>query len=466
LVLYLLAVQITSVYGYEAEIPAKPEYTAGAVVLMDAATGLVLYESAGRERMYPASVTKVMTAMVVLEQASDLTERIEFCDYAVWSIPRNSSHIYMDVGETLSIYEALYALMLESANEVSVALALHIAGSVEEFTDLMNRRAAQIGAVDTNFVNPSGLPAREHFTTAYDMSLIMREAVQNPIFANIISSVRFDIAPTERQPETRHLLNFNQMIRPGTFYNEAVIGGKTGWTTPAGNTLVTYAYQNGRRLIATVLQGVGSGAFTDTSALLRYGFALPMEYVTVFDSAAYSVTVPVKQEIGGNMTEIGRVRLAASNDLTFELPHGWSNSWLRYELSVPETLAPPVLTDATLGRVAVYVQNIRVGEVTLTSQDSVFAYTPGYDYAETVYEPAPEIYPAEIYDPFQIFTGALSFLNNEYVLTLIIPLTLSLLTLSISFFVVATRHKRRLRRMLRQRRTRFDKYPHYRYKAQ
>jgi D-alanyl-D-alanine carboxypeptidase len=188
---------------------------------MDASTGLVLYESEGTTPMYPASITKIMTALIVLEHATNLTERIEFCDDSVWGIPRNSSHIYMDVGETLSIYEALYALMLESANEVSVALAIHIAGSVEEFTDLMNRRAASLGAHDTHFVNPSGLPARGHVTTAYDMALIMREAINNPIFTNIISTRRFDIPPTERQTETRHLLNSHQQIRNGAFYNEA-----------------------------------------------------------------------------------------------------------------------------------------------------------------------------------------------------------------------------------------------------
>jgi len=465
--LYLLVTQITSVYANELEeireIPPPPEYTSAAVVLMDAATGLVLYESEANTQMYPASVTKIMTALIVLEHATDLTERIEFCDYAVWSIPRNSSHIYMDVGETLSIYEALYALMLESANEVSVALAIHIAGSVEEFADLMNRRAASLGANNTHFVNPSGLPARGHVTTAYDMALIMREAVNNPIFTNIISARRFDIPPTERQTEIRHLLNSNRQIHPGTFYNESVVGGKTGWTTAAGNTLVTYANHEGRRLIVSILKGEGTGAFTDTSSLLEYGFALPMENVTVFDSEAYSIAVPVFQEINGNPTEIGRVRLMSDNDLNFELPLDWSNSWLRYELSTPEILAPPVLLGTTVGRVAVYVQNIRVGDVPLTTRDAVFAYTPPVYDDNTEYahsEPVRAAYK----NVNQIFTGYLSFLNNEYVLTLAVPLAISLATLIFAIVATLTRHRRRLRRILRSRRARFARYPHYRYK--
>ncbi|MCL1883666.1 MAG: D-alanyl-D-alanine carboxypeptidase [Defluviitaleaceae bacterium] len=441
---------------------------------MDASTGLVLYETEGNTQMYPASITKIMTALVVLELTNDLAERIEFCDDSVWTIPRNSSHIYMDVGETLSVYEALYALMLESANEVSVALALHFGGSVEEFADLMNRRAAALGATNTHFVNPSGLPARGHVTTAYDMSLIMREAVENPIFRNIISTVRFDIPPTERQPEYRHLLNSNRQIRPGTFFNEYVVGGKTGWTTPAGNTLSTYAYKDGRRLIATVLHGEGSAAYNDTFSLLNYGFALPMETVTIFDSSAYSITVPVKQDINGNPTEIGRVRLMSDSDLTFDLPLDWSHAWLRYELSVPDTLNPPVQIGENAGRVAVYVQNIRVGDVPLTTRDAVFAYTPPaenevpytyipeptYEYSHSEYNHSEYIH-SEI--P-QIFTGRLEFLNNEYILTLIIPISISLTTLLIALIAVLTREKRRIRRILRARRAKFSRYPHYRYK--
>jgi D-alanyl-D-alanine carboxypeptidase (penicillin-binding protein 5/6) len=457
--LYLLLVNITSVYAQE--VP-QPQYTAGAVVLMDAATGLVLYENEANTPMYPASITKIMTALVVLEHVTDLSERITFCDNCIWSIPRNSSHIYMDVGETLTVEEALHALMLESANEVSVGLAKHVAGSTEEFADLMNRRAAVLGAENTRFVNPSGLPAREHVTTAYDMALIMREAVQNPDFVNIISARRFDIPPTERQTETRHLLNSNRQIHPGAHYNESVIGGKTGWTTAAGNTLVSYAAKDERRLIVTVLQGEGSGAYADTAALLDYGFALPMETVTVFDSSAYSVAVPVLQEINGNPTEIGRVKLQSDTDLEFELPHGWSHSWLRYELSVPETLKPPILSGETLGRVAVYVQNIRVGETVLTARDTVFEYVP---LAEESGEETAPAYPAAYeQEAFQFFTGNFAFLNNEYVLTLIVPLILSGITLAVSTIAVLTRHKRRLRRMLKTRRARFARYPHYRYK--
>jgi len=450
LVLYLLTVQNTSVSAQEVE---SPMYSAEAVVLMDATTGLVLYGHEGNTPMYPASITEIMTALIVLEQNSDLDERIEFSHHAIWSIPRNSSHIAMDEGETLTIYEALHGLMLESANEVSIALAEHTAGSVEAFVDLMNRRAVSLGAVDTHFTNPSGLPGAGHVTTAYDMSLIMREAVRNPVFVNIISTNRFDIPPTERQPEVRQLLNDNRMIRPGTHFNEYVVGGKTGWTQAAGNTLVTYATDGNRRLIATVLRGDGAAAFTDTTALFNYGFALPFETTTVFDAETYAISVPVLQSINGAYTEIGTANIRAEQSLTFDLPPGFDATWLRYELHTPETLTAPVLLNDNVGLVEVYVQNVRVGSVPLRAQEAVLPYVPPAEYyAETIYEPIAETVYGYIYNT------RISFLDNEYILTLAIPLAISAVTLIVATIAYFTRRKRRMRNALY---SKYARYPHY-----
>jgi len=457
LVLYLLITPIASIYAEEAEF-IHPEYTAEAVVLMDANTGLVLYESNGDTQMYPASITKVMTALIVLEQNSDLNERIEFSNRAVFSIPRNSSHIAMDEGETLTILEALYGLMLASANEVSLALAEHTAGSIEEFVDLMNRRAASLGAVDTHFTNPSGLPGVGHVTTAYDMSLIMREAITNPTFVEIISTNRFDIPPTERQPEIRELLNTNRMIRPGQFYSEYVVGGKTGWTNDAGNTLVTYAENGERRLIVTILRGEGTGAFTDTISLLDFGFNIPLEITTIFDEETYNVSVPVNQEIAGTQVELGRTNLRPANSLEFELPSNFDPSWLRYDLSIPETLTPPVLMGDAVGSVSVYVQNIRVGNVPLISQDAIFPYTAPTETVTDALNYVPHYTPQSLYN----YNARLNFLDNEYIITLAIPLAISLITLSISLIILLIKRKRRRKSGVLHRR--YARYPDYRYR--
>jgi len=400
-----------------------------------------------------------MTALVVLEQAIDLQERIEFSNHAVFSIPRNSSHIAMDEGETLTIEQALYGLMLSSANEVSLALAEHVAGSVESFVDLMNRRAMSLGATRTYFVNPSGLHANGHITTAYDMALIKRAAVQNPDFARIISTLRFDIPPTERQPLVRELLNTNRLIQPGLFFNEYVVGGKTGWTPNAQHTLVTYARQNSRRLIISVLQAESAGTFHDTITLMNYGFALPFEEITIFDASDYMLNIPVYQNINGNPTEIAQMPVLATRNLSFQLPLDFDPGWLRYELSVPETLTPPILRGQEVGGVAVYVQNIRVGEVMLQAQEEVLLYSPRpADYMPLV---TPVYYPA-LYEYIAEYYEAAIYWLYDYVLTLIIPLGISAVTLVVSILVYVSRRKRRMRRMLHNRYARYPDYYRYR----
>ncbi len=240
-VLYLLSAISFNVYASEPDTSGEanvsgeadgggervtpPEIISGAATLMDADTGIVLFEQAKDEENYPASITKIMTALITLEQCEDLDERITFSRQAVFSLPRDASHIAMDEGETLTIRDALYGLLLASANEVANALAEHIAGSVEDFAELMNKRAATLGAINTHFKNPSGLFDAEHVTTAHDMALIMREAVRHDAFNEIIATRRYDIPPTERQPESRPLLNSNSLIQPGRFFNDDVVGG-------------------------------------------------------------------------------------------------------------------------------------------------------------------------------------------------------------------------------------------------
>jgi len=436
---------------------------------MEASTGMILYSTNADEIKYPASITKIMTALIVLEHTTDFDERISFSDRAVFSIPRNSSHIAMDVGETLTVYEALYGLMLESANEVSLALAEHVAGSIEDFVDLMNRRARALGAYNTYFANPSGLPGAGHVTTAYDMALIMREAIRHPLFVDIIRARRFDIPPTERQPDVRALRNTNRLIHEGPLFNESVIGSKTGWTTAAGHTLVTYAQHNGRRLIVSVLGGDTPGTFIDTTALLDYGFAIPFEPTQIFDAAANTPSVPVFQTIADTRTEVGRVPLKARDNIYFSLPPQFDTSLLRYEFFIPQGLAPPIEEGTVLGSVAVYIDNFRAGSASLRATVSVPEYIPAsVETLETyaiegsgAYAPSYQnldfySYGNENYD------YVASFWTREILLTLTVPIAVSAITLIISLVVHFAKRKSRMRRKLHARYARYPDY--YRYK--
>jgi len=468
-ILYLGLCQITSVYAnnYIEDTPVfpSPSYSAASVVLMEASTGTVLYATNADEIKYPASITKIMTALIVLEHTTDFDERIPFSDRAIFTTPRYSSHIAMDVGETLSVYEALYGLMLSSANEVSLALAEHVAGSIEEFVDLMNRRAQTLGAKNTYFVNPSGLPGAGHVTTAHDMALIMREAIQHPLFVDIIRTRRFDIPPTERQPEVRALRNTNRLIHEGAYFNEAVVGSKTGWTNDAGHTLVTYAEQDGRRLIVSVLGGDSPGTFVDTTTLLAYGFQLPFEPRKIFDAMANVPTVPIFQTREGVRTEIGRVPLRASDNIYFDLPPEFDSSLLRYEFSIPQGLAAPIEEGAVLGSVAMYVQNFRIGSALLRAAKSVPEYVPESVVAMIPYAAGGSIaYAPQYYQDYYFYAGnnETFFWESEIFLTLIVPIAISVVMLIISLVVHLVKRKKRLRRKLHARYARYPEY--YRYK--
>ena len=437
---------------------APPRYSSAAVVVMCADTGLMLYGSEHNTEMYPASITKIMTALIVLEHVQDLHERIEFSYNSIWSIPRTSSHIAMDVGETLTVYEALYGLMLSSANEVSVALAEHVAGDVDSFAKLMNSRAAELGAINTFFVNPSGLPDVGHVTTAYDMALIMREAVRHPVFVEVIATRRYDIPPTERQPEVRPLRNTNALIQPGAYFNEWVVGSKTGWTSAAQHTLVTYASHGGRRLIISVLRGQ---TFRDTLALMSFGFSLPFEERRVFESEAYIRMVPVYQYINDAPLNIGYVTVRANRDLYFLLPEDFDTRDLRYELAIPNRVSPPVQVGDGIGRLSVYVQDILAGEVELYAQNVVLSLPISQYEDETgagdgynVGIEAPQYHAQAIYPP--------SFWDNEFLQDIAVPLAIIVVTLIVLLFTIATGRRRRMHRALGNRYSKYAKSYKYR----
>jgi len=248
-----------------------PMYMAGSVTVMDAVSGEVLYDDAGHEPRYPASITKIMTALLVLENVQDLSQTLTFSPTAV-DLPWYAGHISARAGDTMTVRDALYALMLVSGNEVANALAEHVSGSISGFTADMNTRAAQLGAQNTRFVNPCGLPGANQRTTAYDMALIMREAVQHPVFRAIIATPYGYLPPNESRETTRFMRNTNRLIQyDNPDYNPDVLGGKTGFTNDAQHTLVTYSEFDGRSVIVSVLYVPQRGAiFSDTNTLLEF----------------------------------------------------------------------------------------------------------------------------------------------------------------------------------------------------
>ena len=237
---------------------------------MDAVTDTILYSKNANDQLYPASITKIMTALLACENL-DMDDTLTMSQEAAYGIEAGSSSIYAETGEVFTVEQALMALMLESANEMALALAEKTSGSVKKFVELMNQRAAQLGCKNTHFNNPNGLPDETHYTTASDMMKIAKAAWYNPRFRKFVTTQTYEIPPTNKQPETRYLLNHHKMMAGQSYAYDGVMGGKTGYTNVAGNTLVTYAKRGNSILIAVVLNST-NGAFPDTASLFDYGF--------------------------------------------------------------------------------------------------------------------------------------------------------------------------------------------------
>lgn len=251
--------------------PKGPEVYADAAIVMEASTGLVLYEKDIYDKHYPASITKIMTTLLAIENCN-LNETMTMSRAAEWDVDFNSSRIGLVEGESVSLKDALYGVMLESANEVSYGVGEHVAkGPITEFAAMMNARAKELGCVNTNFVNPHGLHDNNHYTCAYDMALISRAAIMLPEFRTITGSRTYTIPATNKNV-ARPLANHHRFIKKTIPYDGA-IGGKTGGTAEAKTTLVTYAERNGLTLIAVVLHvDTGLHAYEDTAKILDFAF--------------------------------------------------------------------------------------------------------------------------------------------------------------------------------------------------
>lgn len=258
--------------------PSGPSVVAEGAIVMEASTGMILYQKNIDKKLYPASITKIMTTLLAVENSS-LSEVLTFSSDAMFSIEPGSSHVGGTVGEQMTMEQALYCVMLESANEVSSAVGEHVAGSLDDFAKMMTERAKEIGCKNTNFANAHGLHDDNHYTTPYDMALITRTAMQNQTFRTIAGTKRFIIPPTNKKVVTRYLTNHQQMITgnkyPQYLYDYA-IAGKTGYTSKAGNTLVTVANKDGLELICVVMKSKpptqSQNLYTDTISLLDFAF--------------------------------------------------------------------------------------------------------------------------------------------------------------------------------------------------
>lgn len=250
--------------------PEGPAIGAQSAILLEANTGVILYAKNIHERLYPASTTKLMTCLVAAEN-SNLHETVTFSHDAVFSLEPGSSNIGIDPGQSMSMEECLYGILVASANEVANAVAEHIAGSTEAFADKMNEKAAALGCKDTHFVNVHGLYDDRHYTSAYDLALMAKAFFQSELLSKIGNTASYHFKATATQPDDFIVRNKHQLIT-GEIPCEGIKGGKTGYTDEARQTLVTCAERNGMKLICVVMKEESPDQFRDTAKLFEYGF--------------------------------------------------------------------------------------------------------------------------------------------------------------------------------------------------
>lgn len=252
--------------------------TAEYAILMDYETGQVLYNKNGHSKLYPASTTKAWTAYVVLKHVNDLNQVVEIKDLPIV----DGSSMYLKEGEAFTVKELLDALLIHSSNDVAMVLAKYVGGSVENFVNMMNDEAKSIGAENTHFNNPHGLPDENHYTTAYDMALMARKAMDNKIFRDIVNTKSVKYPATEAYPYERYFENTNQFLTSRSKMNykgqeidikyDVVDGIKTGYTDAAGKCLLSTGVKNNIRVISAVFKSTVDDLYLDSRTLLDYGF--------------------------------------------------------------------------------------------------------------------------------------------------------------------------------------------------
>ena len=280
LITSILIIILSTLHVFAAD-NKEPEVYSPSVILIESDTGKILYEKNSNEQMYPASTTKMMTAILALENCN-LDDVATVSYNAVMTVPAGYSIAALQIGEELTVEQLLKVLLIHSANDAANVLAEHIAGSIEAFSEMMNKKAIEIGCENTNFVNPSGIHNSEHFSSAYDLALIAKYAMENETFRNIVSQTSCTIEPTNKYDErtfrtTNDLLIYNNVQKDSNYYYPYAIGIKTGYTSQAKNCLVSAANKDGIELIAVVLGAMQTSTglserYLDTIELFYYGY--------------------------------------------------------------------------------------------------------------------------------------------------------------------------------------------------
>lgn len=327
-----------------------PNVISEAAVVIDADTGIVLGGKDVTKKVYPASTTKILTAILALENL-DLNKSVVVSKTAI-AIPWDSSRIYLKEGEVLTVKDLLYGLLLESGNDAANVLAESVSGSIKEFVKLMNDKLKELGCNNTHFANAHGYSDNDHYTTALDMSKILKYCIKNDTFVEIFSSKSYIMEATNKTKEKRYFTNTNRLIQTKedsiySRYYKYCIGGKTGYTDEAGKTLVTYGKKDNKNIIVTVFNGGtedGKDArYTDAINLFEFAFN-NFEKQTIAKSNDYSFQYT-------NLESKLRYYISMDSNLDLMLKENNGVKEFSYTVNIDDTKLPKDTEDKTTNSV-------------------------------------------------------------------------------------------------------------------
>lgn len=335
----------------------QPSLVAEAGIVMDGTTGQVLFAKNPDEQLSPASITKLMTALLAIETLNP-EDTITFSDTALTSIRLDTSRIGMRENETITVNDALHGLLLMSANDVANGLAEATSGSIESFVYKMNQRATELGALNTHFTNPHGLYDPEHTTSVYDMALITKEIIKSDYFLSIMKDSLYQIPATNKANEIRYLSQQHKMLNTKKdlkIYRPDVIAGKVGFTTESGHTLVTVAQREDHILICVIMKTDANHLYSDTTQLLDYGFD-QFESVTI-EPSDFVQSVPIKDASG----EIGTATVSIASSIKVLLPLKSDKSAIQYTPTLPDFFTTDIAKDQVKGSIALTYNSLPMG---------------------------------------------------------------------------------------------------------
>lgn len=345
------------------------DVTSETVYLENLDTGAVVYEKNASARVYPASLTKIMTAIVVLEHVKDLDA--ETAEYPLYIqdllYGTNASLGGLIVGEKLSIRNLLYSALVQSANESAMILADYVgSGSISTFVDMMNAKAAELGCTGTHYTNPTGLHNENHYTTAHDMALLTKYAMQNDLFSEIVSTYAYDIGPTNKH-DTLMQYSTNRMLIPSSpYYYGPIVGVKTGSTDEAGHCLISEAVSDGYHYLCVMMGSPTTATetyvnFTETRQLYKWVFN-NFSLVTLQEQGELMAEVPVKYSSDGKTAQ-----LVTQEDVIQLLNDSVSTGSVQYFVEVPEYVEAPVKAGDVVGTLHLKLADEELGTVNLVA---------------------------------------------------------------------------------------------------